>query len=164
MLLTGTYPRTIDEKNRVSIPSKLRDLIVGADPKTSGLYVGPGQDGCIALFPPSQLRRLAAQLDKVNYTGEHARKFRRYYFSHAEIFDWDKQGRIRIREKWLVRAEISVEKRPRDVVLAGVQRHLEIWAPECWERFCAEAEKQFDEIAEGALDQTAKTVKRVSEG
>ena len=152
MLLTGTYTRTLDQKNRVAIPSKIRDLILAEETQILGLYVAPGQDGCIALFPPSQINRLAEQLDRAAYTGNDVRKFRRLYFSQTEISEWDKQGRVLIPERLLVRAEIPVEKGPRDVILAGIQRHLEIWHPERWRRFFSESEAQFDTIAEGALD------------
>ena len=161
MLLTGTYTRTLDEKNRVAIPSKIRDLILAEEAQISGLYVAPGQDGCIALFPPSQINRLAEQLDKAAYTGRDVRRFRRLYFSQSEISEWDKQGRILIPEKLLVRAEIPAEKKPREVILAGVQRHLEVWEPERWQRFCAESEAQFDMIAEGALDRAAGAVQQL---
>ena len=162
MLLTGTYPRTLDEKNRVAIPSKLRNAIVADDPEATGLFVGLGQDGCVALYPPSQFRRLARKLDRASYTARDPRRFRRLYFAQAEESAWDKQGRILIPEKLFARARIPAEKKPRDVVLVGVQRHLEVWNPDQWQIFCCAAEAEFDEIAEGALAEAPRVVKRIT--
>jgi DNA-binding transcriptional regulator/RsmH inhibitor MraZ len=43
MLLTGTFPRSLDEKLRVAIPKRLREAI-GCH-EGGALFVAPGTDG-----------------------------------------------------------------------------------------------------------------------
>jgi len=163
MLLTGTYTRTLDEKHRVAIPSRLRKIISADDPDAEGLYVAPGQDGCVALYPPMQFDRLGEQLDEMPYTRRSVRRFRRFYFGQAGLSKWDGQGRIRIPELLLDHAKIPTDSRPRDVVLVGSQRHLEVWHADQWQTFFAEAEDEFDEISERALERGPAPPERTQE-
>jgi DNA-binding transcriptional regulator/RsmH inhibitor MraZ len=46
MLLTGTYPRTLDDKKRMALPRRVRELL--GDPGT--LFVTPGPDQSLWLY------------------------------------------------------------------------------------------------------------------
>jgi DNA-binding transcriptional regulator/RsmH inhibitor MraZ len=60
MLLTGTYPRTLDEKNRLALPKRFREQL--GEPET--LYVTPGPDQCLWLYTQRSLEQLAEKLDQ----------------------------------------------------------------------------------------------------
>jgi DNA-binding transcriptional regulator/RsmH inhibitor MraZ len=49
----------------------------------------------------------------------------------------------------------ALAKLQKDVMLVGVQDHLEIWAAEVWQRYVADKQAHFDEIAESALSEGA---------
>src|SRR3954451_18811219 len=90
MLLTGTHPRTLDDKKRMALPKKVREQL--GDPTT--LFVTPGPDQCLWLFTQSSLEELAARLDQAPATDAEARVFRRLYFAQTEAVDVDRSGRI----------------------------------------------------------------------
>src|SRR5271154_3937505 len=118
MLLTGTHPRTLDDKKRVALPKRIREVL--QDPAT--LFVTPGPDQSLWLYTQTGLEQLAAKLDETPATDAEARLFRRLYFAQAEAVDVDRNGRILLPERLTQFAGLR-----RDLVLIGVRAHLELW-------------------------------------
>jgi MraZ protein len=143
MLLTGTHPRTLDDKKRLALPKRVREQL--GDPLDT-LYVTPGPDQCLWLFIQADLERLAAQLDQAPATDAEARVFRRLYFAQTEAVDVDRSGRILIPERLVQFANLR-----HDVVLLGVRDHLELWDQERWQAYLGQHAPQFDAVAEGAF-------------
>ncbi len=143
MLLTGTFARSLDEKQRVAIPKRLRDAL-GAG--AAVLYVTPGNDGSLSIYTEEQLSHLAERLAASSPAQQEVRAFGRLFYAQAERVELDSQGRIRIPPD-LVRAA-GLE---RDVVLLGVQNHLELWDKVRWETYLASRLPRYDEIAEAAF-------------
>lgn len=142
MLLTGTYPRTLDEKKRVALPKRIREQL-GA-PET--LFLTPGPDQCLWLYTQAGLEQLAAKLDETPATDAEARVFRRLYFAQTQDVDVDASGRILMPERLMQFAGLEHE-----VVLIGVFDHLELWDAERWRRYFAQYGPRFDAVAEGAF-------------
>jgi MraZ protein len=142
MLLTGTYPRTLDEKKRLTLPRKLREQLENAET----LFVTPGPDQCLWLYTQAGLEQLAARLDQAPATDAEARIFRRLYFAQTEAVDIDRSGRILIPERLLPFAGLRHE-----TVLLGVRDHLELWDAERWQQYLAQHAPRFDAVAEGAF-------------
>jgi len=143
MLLTGTHPRTLDDKKRLALPKRVREQL-GDNLET--LYVTPGPDQCLWLFTQADLERLAEKLDQAPATDAEARVFRRLYFAQAEAVDVDRSGRILLPERLVQFANLR-----HDVVLLGVRDHLEVWDQERWQNYLAQHAPQFDAVAEGAF-------------
>jgi MraZ protein len=142
MLLTGTFPRTLDEKKRFGLPKKVRDQM--GDPDT--LFVAPGPDQCLWVFTQEGLEKLAERLDQTPATDAEARVFRRLYFAQTEAADVDRAGRIVISERLLQFGGIQ-----REVAVIGVRDHLELWDPERWQQYLSQHAPRFDAVAEGAF-------------
>jgi MraZ protein len=142
MLLTGTHPRTLDEKKRVGLPKKVRELL--QDPET--LFVAPGPDGCLWIYTQDGLELLAAKLDQSPAADVDARVFRRLYFAQAEAVDVDRSGRILIPDRLIQFAELK-----HDAVLIGVRDHLELWDATRWQEYLTANAPRFDAVAEGAF-------------
>ena len=142
MLLTGTYPRTLDDKNRVGLPRRVRELL--ADPTT--LFVTPGPDQSLWLYSQDGLERLAEKLDRSPATDAEVRVFRRLYFAQTESVDVDRTGRILIPERLLAFAGLKHE-----VFLIGVRDHLELWDAQRWQQYLLQHAPRFDAVAEGAF-------------
>jgi MraZ protein len=142
MLLTGTHPRTLDEKKRVGLPKKVRELL--QDPET--LFVAPGPDGCLWIYTQDGLELLAAKLDQSPAADVDARVFRRLYFAQAEAVDVDRSGRILIPDRLIQFAELK-----HDTVLIGVRDHLELWDATRWQEYLTANAPRFDAVAEGAF-------------
>jgi MraZ protein len=142
MLLTGTHPRTLDDKKRMALPKRVREQL--QDPQT--LFVTPGPDQCLWLYTQDGLERLAAVLDQAPAADAEARVFRRLYFAQTEAVDVDRSGRVLIPERLVHFAGLQ-----HDVVLIGVRDHLELWDGERWRQYLAQNAPRFDAVAEGAF-------------
>jgi MraZ protein len=142
MLLTGTHPRTLDDKHRLTLPKRVREEI-GV---VSKLYVTPGQDRCLWMFVEGNLETLAHKLDQAPATDAQARVFRRLFFAQMEAADLDKMGRILVPDRLVGFAELG-----KDVVLIGVRDHLELWDAARWNAYFTEHGPSFDAVAEAAF-------------
>ncbi len=142
MLLTGTHPRTLDEKNRVALPKRIREQLGAAQQ----LFVTPGPDACLWIFDQENLESLSAKLDRAPAADIEARVFRRLFFAQMEAVDVDKTGRILIPDRL-----VQFGKLGKDVVMLGVRDHLELWDAGSWATYLEEKGPKFDQAAEGAF-------------
>lgn len=144
MCLTGTYHRTLDEKQRLAIPKKLREGLIGE--KEIVLFVAPETDRALTLYSPAEFDRRAKRLEDVSRHQSTVRNYQRLYYSQAEQVELDAQGRIRLPERLLAFAGIEQE-----VVLLGVHDHVEIWERSRWSEFLDQYSDEFDKMANEAL-------------
>ena len=124
MLLTGTHPRTLDDKKRLALPKRIREQIGEETP----LFATPGPDQSLWIYTKDELERLSAKLDQTPGTDGDARRDRRLFFAQMEAVDLDRTGRILIPERLVQFAGLEHE-----VVLLGVRDHLELWSKADWE-------------------------------
>src|SRR5271166_3766937 len=142
MLLTGTYPRTLDDKKRLTLPRRVREVFG----ERQILFVTPGPDQSLWLYTQDGLEQLAAKLDQAPAADAEARVFRRLYFAQTEAVDMDGAGRVLIPERLIQFAGLGHE-----VVLIGVRDHLELWDANRWQQYLAQHAPRFDSVAEGAF-------------
>jgi MraZ protein len=142
MLLTGTYPRTLDEKKRLALPKRIRDEL-GTPGK---LFVTPGQDQCLLVYSQDAYEQWARRLDEAPATDKEVLVFRRLFFGQTEAVEVDRTGRVLLPERLIAFADLK-----HDVVLLGVRDHLEIWDAERWRRYSDENAPRFDAVAENVL-------------
>lgn len=142
MIFTGTHEHTIDSKNRLAIPSEMRQQLVraihgrDADPKQAEgivLYVTPGEGSCLYVYTEDGFERRAEQLDHSEMEAGELLAYERMFFSHAQRVETDKQGRVRLPESLKAHAGLGDE-----VVLLGVKDHLEIMDRETWQGWRSE--------------------------
>lgn len=143
MLLTGTYPRALDEKGRLALPKRVREQL--KEPPL--LFVTPGPDQSLWVYTEADLERVSGKLDETPATDAEARVYRRLFYAQAEAVDLDKSGRILIPERLAQFAALSKE-----VVLIGVRDHLELWDATRWQNFVHEHAARFDTVAEKAFE------------
>ncbi|HEV3081104.1 MAG TPA: division/cell wall cluster transcriptional repressor MraZ [Gemmataceae bacterium] len=142
MLLTGTHPRTLDDKKRLGMPRKLREQL--GEPNT--LFVSPGPDQCLWLFTQAELEQLSAKLDQAPAADAEARVFSRLYYAQTEAVDLDRSGRILIPDRLAQFAALQ-----REVILIGVRNHVELWDAQRWQQYLTQNAPRFDAVAEGAF-------------
>jgi MraZ protein len=143
MLLTGAFSRSIDDKLRVAIPKRLREALGDNE---LGVYIAPGTDQSLALYTEEAFARLADRLAQASPTRQDVRTFNRLFYARAQRVELDSQGRVRIPPELAELARLD-----REVVLLGVQDHVELWAAERWKSYLAERQSHYDEIAEAAF-------------
>jgi len=133
----GEYQHALDDKGRVVLPSKFRNLLAG------GCVVAKGQDDCLYVYTMEAWAERAAQVAALPPTDRKARDFARALFGGAKDQEPDKQGRIVIPEQLLKYA--SLEK---DVTVVGVADHIEIWSTPAWEAISQAADEFYSGIEE----------------
>ena len=136
-MLLGEYEHTIDDKNRLTLPARFRDAM------SDGVVVTRGMDGCLYAYPRGDWQELQSRVAELDPLSIEGRKLQRHFFSGAAEAEPDKQGRIMIPASLLRYAGLE-----RDVVVAGIHDHLEIWDRETWRRELNEVEGSAEHVAE----------------
>ena len=137
-MLLGEYEHTIDEKNRLTLPAKFRRAFV------DGILLTRGMDGCLSAYTPDEwARAVTSQLAGLDQFSQETRRMRRYFYSGAVEAELDRQGRVMIPGALLEYAKLG-----REVVVAGVHDHLEIWDRAAWRTELAEVEGGAESAAE----------------
>jgi len=142
-MFTGKHHHTIDDNNRLAIPSSIRKCIDEKE-EGKGFRITPGLDGCLAIYPPFQFEEVANKLKQLNITNPKARVFQRLFFSKSSgLVTCDKQGRIIIPQH--LKEHAGLEK---EVVIVGVMDKIEVWDLGKWNKFEKEHEENFEKDAE----------------
>ena len=137
-MLLGEFEHTIDDKNRLTLPAKFREAFAG------GVVVTRGLEGCLAAYPREGWERMVASwLDPLSPFSKESRQMHRYYYAGAAEDTPDKQGRVTIPSSLLGHAGVE-----REVVVAGVGDHLEIWDRAAWAMQLKEVEGSAEHVAE----------------
>ena len=137
-MFLGEFEHTIDEKNRLTLPARFRDELAG------GLVVTRGMDGCLYAYPAEQWNSLVeSQLGSLNLLSRDDRMMQRYFFSGGAEAVPDKQGRVMLPAALIAHAKLG-----REVIVAGVHDHLEIWDRAAWREQIADVEGRAEHVAE----------------
>lgn len=144
MLLTGTFPRAVDDKLRIAIPKQFREALAG----TSGgaVYLAPVTDNSIGIYSEKAFQLFADRFSQASPAGEDVRAFGRLFYGRAVAMELDSQGRVRLPADLAALAGIT-----KDAVLVGVGDHLELWDQQRWDAYLADKQPRFDQLAESAL-------------
>ncbi|MGY3749708.1 division/cell wall cluster transcriptional repressor MraZ [Vagococcus acidifermentans] len=140
-MFMGEFQHNIDAKGRLIVPAKFRE---GLGEK---FVVTRGMDGCLFGYPQSEWEIMEQKMKEMPISKKETRAFVRFFYSAATECEIDKQGRINIPPT--LRNHAVLEK---NCVVIGVSSRIEIWSAERWAAFSAEAEENFDDIAEQMID------------
>ncbi len=120
---TGHFRHSLDDKNRLTIPSGWRV----AHTEEDEFVALPHPDGYVAVLPPAEVDRLYDKAAEKNLSDSEAQDVLTQLFAHALTVRFDKQGRIALTPELLKHAGIT-----KDAVLAGSLSKFGIWNPEGW--------------------------------
>ena len=137
----GEYEHSLDNKDRVIIPAKFREIF--KENYAEKFYVTRGLDTCLFVFTEETWKAQEKKFREMPFTKGEARKFNRLYFSGAVDVVCDKQGRVLIPSYLKEYAEIK-----QDVVIIGVSDRIEIWSKDKWKEFFDSNKGQFEDLAE----------------
>ena len=136
-MLLGEHEHSLDDKNRLTLPAKLREAFA------DGVVVTRGMDGCLYSYPRAEWERLAARIRELDPLSRESRVMQRHFFSGAAMGELDKQGRMVLPASLLVSAGLA-----REVTVAGVYDHIEIWDRAAWRAHLNEVEGSAENVAE----------------
>jgi MraZ protein len=142
-MLLGESVQRLDVKNRVTLPAKLRDHF------DRGVVVSKGFDGCLFVFSPEGWEAYVdAQLGRLDPLSRRGREMSRWLYGGASETELDRQGRVMLPPAQLTHAGLE-----RDIVVAGLRDHLEIWDLAAWRKREAEFEGSVEDVAESLSQQ-----------
>ena len=142
-MLLGEFEHTIDDKNRLTLPAKFRQALSG------GLVITRGMEGCLSCYPKADWERLVeSRLAGLNPLSREGRLMHRYFFAGAAEAEPDKQGRVMLPAPLAKHAGIE-----REVVVAGLNDHLEIWDRAAWRDHVKLLEGSAEDVAERLASQ-----------
>jgi len=136
-MFIGEYHYTIDNKGRLAIPVKFREILA------QGCVVTRGIDACLFLYPRKEWESLALKLAQLPISQNKTRAFTRLMLAGAMDVETDKLGRITLPD--YLRNYAGLSKR---VVVAGLYNRLEIWDEKRWEEYKKQSERESPDIAE----------------
>jgi len=136
-MFIGEYTYLIDEKKRLAIPAKFRQLLGKKAVITRGL------DQCLFLYPAREWQNLAIKLSKLPLAQADARGFVRLMLTGAMDAKLDNLGRILIPD--YLKEYAFLKKK---VIIAGVFNRIEIWDEIKWKEYKKRTEKEVGDIAE----------------
>ncbi len=125
-MFRGSSCHTIDEKGRVIIPVRFREILKST--LSYGLMLSRLDNGLVA-YSFEEWKKIEARVLSQAERSPAMRRFRRVFIGGAFECQWDRQGRILIPPT--LREYAGLEK---EIILVGVLDHFEIWSKENWDK------------------------------
>jgi MraZ protein len=122
-MFLGQYQHSIDDKGRLMVPARFRELLEG------GAYLTQGFDKCLMVMTEAHFKQVAERITSMSLTDPTARLLRRLIFSTAYSVEVDKVGRILVNGN--LRQFAGLEN---NVIVAGQGEYFEVWAPAEWDK------------------------------
>ncbi len=139
-MLIGQFEGTVSAKNQISFPRNFRRVL------GEKLIITKGLEGYLIVVSQKNWKTLLEGSENRPFTNQEARLTQRYLLGNASFVTVDTRGRFIITEHLRKHAKIK-----QDIIFAGIERFVEIWDKEAWEKHQEELEKTVAGIA-GKLD------------
>ncbi|MBD8507753.1 division/cell wall cluster transcriptional repressor MraZ [Hoyosella sp. G463] len=136
----GTYTPKLDDKGRLTLPARFRELLAG------GVMVAKGQDHSLSVYPRAEFLDLARKAASMSRSDPSARAFIRGLAAGADEQHLDAQGRISIspaHRRWA-----GLQK---ECVVVGSVEFIEIWDSTAWESYLSDNEEGYSTAADEVL-------------
>jgi len=122
-MFLGQFEHTIDEKGRLIIPARYRELLA------SSAYITRGFDRNLIALTGPHFQRIYQNVNSMSLTDSAARDLRRLIFSNAVAVEFDKAGRILIPQFLRDAAGLTGA-----TLLIGMGEYFEVWSAENWQK------------------------------
>ncbi len=121
MILLGNFQHSLDDKNRIRLPSKFREKL------GSEYILVPGTQGCIWLYPLSSEGDFINMMNDIGEFNPSNAEAVRTIASMGSLVDADSQGRFMLPDGLITFAKIK-----KDVRIIGTIKKVEIWGEEAY--------------------------------
>lgn len=136
----GSFEHTLDEKNRLLIPSRLRGQL------SSKVFIMKGYEGSLSIYTEQSFDNFLEKLQNLPYESKLSRDIERVSLSSVFELNIDLANRIQIPTALVNKYSIT-----KDVVVLGVIDHIEIWSKDKWEKYLKDNEAAFESKSEELL-------------
>ena len=129
-MFLGQFKHTIDEKGRMTIPARFREML------GDFAYITHGFDQNLIVLTRDNFGKLSQSVHRLSMTKPEVRDLIRLLFAHAVLVEFDKSGRIIIPQFLRKAAQLDGS-----VIVVGFGKFFEIWSQQLW----AKKEVQFED-------------------
>ena len=120
-MFLGQFQHTLDEKGRLMIPARYRELLA------AGAFITQGFDKCLMVMTDAYFAQVYDRINSMNLADPTARLLRRLILSNAYAVEVDKVGRILVPGN--LRQVIALNG---EAIVAGQGDYFEVWNPSDW--------------------------------
>jgi len=121
-MFLGQFQHNLDDKGRLMIPARFRELLEG------GAFITQGFDKCLMVMTEAYFKQVYERIEAMNLADPTARLLRRLILSNAYPVEVDKIGRILMPQN--LRAFLGIENG--ELIVAGQGEYFEVWTPALW--------------------------------
>jgi MraZ protein len=121
----GSNIVSLDEKNRLAIPKKLRTKLFE---ESTNLIITAHPEKCLLLYSSSEWMPIEKKLMSLSSFDKRISALQRLLVGYAEEISQDKSGRILLSQPLKDFARIG-----RNVIILGQGSHFEIWDKNLWD-------------------------------
>ena len=122
-MFLGQFYHNLDDKNRLTMPARFRDLLA----EDGGAFLMRGFDQNLIMLTTTTFNIVSDHINGLSFTDPKARELRRLLFSSAGQVEFDKLGRFVLPQYLREDAQINNE-----AVIIGAGKYVEIWSPRAW--------------------------------
>ena len=121
-MFLGQFQHNLDDKGRLMVPARYRDLLA------AGAFITQGFDKCLMVMTEAYFQQVYERINSMNLADPTARMLRRLILSNAYPVEVDKVGRILVPQN--LRQFIGVTSG--ELTVAGQGDYFEVWTPADW--------------------------------
>ena len=143
-MFRGRFEHGIDDKGRVSIPSRFREILAASYDER---LIVTNFDGCLWGYPVTEWQKIEDRVSSLPQFKPEVKALQRVFISAATECSIDKQGRILLPQT--LRDYAAIEK---DLVFVGMTKRIEIWSVERWKKTFDESQVSLEGLSEKLAD------------
>ena len=121
-MFLGQFQHNLDDKGRLMIPARFRELLEG------GAFITQGFDKCLMVMTTEYFKEVYDRINAMNLADPTARLLRRLILANAYPVEVDKVGRVLMPQN--LRTVLGVESG--ELIVAGQGDYFEVWTPAEW--------------------------------
>ena len=118
-MLMGKYPHSVDTKNRLIIPAKLKEQL------GSNITIIKDAEQCLCVYSAEEWQNYTAKINELPKS--QAKAVARFLYSNAIDVQLDSQGRVLLPQSMIDYAGIK-----KNIITVGCGKYAELWAEEVW--------------------------------
>jgi MraZ protein len=119
-MFLGQFQHTLDDKSRLMIPVRYRELLA------AGAFMTQGFDKCLMVMTDAYFAQVYDRINSMNLADPTARLLRRLILSNAYPIEVDKVGRI------LIPQNLRHVLAQGETIVSGQGDYFEVWNPADW--------------------------------
>ena len=127
-MFIGTYEHNLDDKGRVSLPARFRELLVSnGDPRLILTTNVDATARCLVAYPVSEWQGFQQRISDLPQFDENVIRLKRLHIAGAAECTVDRQGRILVPPLHRDYANLGGS-----VIFAGLGSYIEVWDRGLW--------------------------------